>query len=222
VSRKKCPSCGLINAATDTTCRRCGAPLNGEELSEGSEVEEPAERRGIGRRLIWIAGTTVLLLFIFYMSLLLTSGDLDYEQNQSVNRAIALLEEKGFGSRAFVLRRLVRYRSSDSWWNQSVGHHDAYAATNFPFEVLTLYPEFFLVAVDDKERAAILLHESYHLLGSGEETALEQVWRDKQRLGWTADKYGKTKVWINTRELTMAQVPNLFICGTEGKSDCTQ
>jgi hypothetical protein len=218
----KCPRCGLINAATDTTCRRCGAPLNGEELSEGSEVEEPAERRGIGRRLIWIAGTTVLLLFIFYMSLLLTSEDLDYEQTQTVNKAIALLEEKGFGSRAFVLRRLVRYRGTDSWWNQSVGHRDAYAATNFPFEVLTLYPEFFQVAVDDEERAAILLHESYHLLGSGEETALEQVWRDKQRLGWTADKYGKTKVWINTRELTMAQVPNLFICGTDGKSDCSQ
>ena len=222
MSRNKCPRCGLINAVADTTCRRCGASLNGEELSEGSEVEEPAERRGIGRRLIWIAGTTVLLLFIFYMSLLLTSEDLDYEQNQSVNKAIALLEEKGFGSRAFVLRRLVRYRSSDSWWNQYVGHHDAYAATNFPFEVLTLYPEFFLVAADDEERAAILLHESYHLLGSGEETALEQVWRDKQRLGWTADKYGKTKVWTNTRDLTMAQVPNLFICGTDGKSDCTQ
>jgi hypothetical protein len=222
MNRNKCLRCGLVNAADDDTCRRCGAPLNGEELSEGSEVEEPSERRGIGRRLIWIAGTTVLLLFIFYMSLLLTSEDLDYEQNQSINRAIALLEEKGFGSRAFVLRRLVRYRSSDSWWNQSVGHHDAYAATNFPFEVLTLYPEFFLVAVDDEERAAILLHESYHLLGSGEETALEQVWRDKGRLGWTADKYGKTKVWTNTRDLTMAQVPTLFICGTDGKSDCSQ
>ncbi len=218
----KCPHCGLINAATDTTCRRCGASLSGEEVAEVPLVDETTPRRGIGRRLIWIAGTTALLLFVFYMSLLLTSEDLDYEQNQSVNRAIALLEEKGFGSRAFVLRRLVRYRSSDSWWNQSVGHHDAYAATNFPFEVLTLYPEFFLVAVDDEERAAILLHESYHLLGSGEETALEQVWRDKQRLGWTADKYGRTKVWINTRELTMAQVPNLFICGTDGKSDCTQ
>ena len=44
--------------------------------------------------------------------------------------------------------------------------------------------------MDDTERAAILLHESYHLFGSGEATALEGVWRDKQRLGWTADKYG--------------------------------
>jgi len=222
MSRNKCPSCGLINAAADTICRRCGASLSGDEVAHVFVVEETTPRRGIGRRLIWIAGTTVLLLFIFYMSLLLTSEDLDYEQTQTVDKAIALLEEKGFGSRAFVLRRLVRYRGTDSWWNQSVGHHDAYAATNFPFEVLTLYPEFFQVAVDDEERAAILLHESYHLLGSGEETALEQVWREKQRLGWTADKYGKTKVWINTRELTMAQVPNLFICGTDGKSDCTQ
>jgi hypothetical protein len=222
VSRNKCPRCDLVNAATDTTCRRCGASLNGEETAEVRVAEETVPRRHIGRRLIWIAGMTVVLLFIFYMSLLLTSEDLEYEQTQTVNKAIALLEEKGFGSRAFLLRRLVRYRTTDSWWNQSVGHHDAYAATNFPFEILTLYPEFFLVAVDDEERAAILLHESYHLLGSGEETALERVWRDKERLGWTADKYGKTKVWKNTRELTMTQVPNLFICGTDGKSDCTQ
>jgi len=222
MSRNKCVRCGLVNVINDKTCRRCGASLTGEEVAEVAVVEETVQRRGIGRRLIWIAGTTVLLLFIFYMSLLLTSEDLEYEQTQTVNKAIALLEEKGFGSRAFVLRRLVRYRSTDSWWNQSVGHHDAYAATNFPFEILTLYPEFFQVAVDDEERAAILLHESYHLLGSGEETALEQVWRDKERLGWTADKYGKTKVWKNTRELTMALVPNLFICGTDGKSDCIQ
>ena len=103
-----------------------------------------------------------------------------------------------------------------------VGHHDAYAATNFPFEVLTLYPEFFQHSVDDNERAAILLHETYHLLGSGEQAALEGVWRNKQRLGWTAEKHSQTKVWINTRDLTMARVPNLFSCGQDGKSDCTQ
>jgi hypothetical protein len=156
------------------------------------------------------------------MSLLLTSEDLSYDQRQTVNAAIALLKQSGFGKQAFVLNRLVRYRGTDNWWNRYVGHHDAYAATNFPFEVLTLYPEFFQQTVDDNERAVILLHESHHLLGSGEKTALEGVWRDKQRLGWTSDKYSRTKVWISTQELTMAQVPNLFRCGSDGKSDCTQ
>jgi len=156
------------------------------------------------------------------MSLLLTSDDLGYERTQTVNRAIALLAEKGFDKQAFVLNRFVRYRGTDNWWNRTIGHHDAYAATNFPFEILTLYPEFFKDAVDDNERAVILLHESYHLFGSGEEAALEAVWREKQRLGWIVDKYGHTKVWNNTRELTQAQVPDLFRCGTDGKSDCIQ
>jgi hypothetical protein len=103
-----------------------------------------------------------------------------------------------------------------------VGHHDAYAATNFPFEVVTLYPEFFGAAVDDTERGAILLHESYHLLGSGEAAALEGVWRDKKQLGWTADKYSQTRVWKNTQEATAALVPGLFQCGADAQSDCTQ
>ncbi len=222
MNRNKCLRCDLVNVAQDKTCRRCGASLYGEELPGSSAVDEPVQPRRIHHRLIWITGTTVVLLYVFYMSLLLTSTDLEYEQTQTVNRAIALLEQKGFGSRVFVLRSLVKYRSTDSWWNQSVGHHDAYAATNFPFEIMTLYSEFFLVAVDDEERAAILLHESYHLQGAGEETALERVWRDKERLGWTADKYGQTKVWKNTRDLTMTLVPSLFICGADGKSDCTQ
>lgn len=173
-------------------------------------------------RLSWILGTTLVLLFAAYMSLLLTSDELPYDERQTVRAATAILKQKGFSRQAFVLDHLVQYRGTDNWWNGYVGHHDAYAATNFPFEVVTLYPEFFDAAVDDTERAAILLHESYHLFGSGEVTALEGVWRDKQQLGWTADKYGQTKVWINTRELTTGGVPKLFQCGADGHSDCVQ
>jgi hypothetical protein len=87
-------------------------------------------------------------------------------------------------------------------------------------EIVTLYPAFFDVAVDDTERAVILLHESHHLLGFGEEATLERVWREKQRLGWTEDKYGETKVWKNVREWTESGVPTLFQCGSDGHSDC--
>jgi len=222
MSKNKCRQCGIVNLSEDKTCRRCGASLSDEQSNESRAAEETIEPRSIGSRLLWIAGTTTLLLFIAYMSLLLTSADLNYEQRNTVNAAVVLLEQDGFGKQAFVLNWLVRYRGTDSWWNRYVGHRDAYAATNFPFEVLTLYPEFFQHSVDDNERAAILLHEAYHLLGSGEDAALEGVWRNKQRLGWTAEKYGHTKVWINTRDLTMAHVPNLFSCGPDGKSDCTQ
>ena len=165
---------------------------------------------------------TLTILFICYLSLLLTSDGVTWQQRQPVERAIAILEQKGFGKEVFVLRHLVSYRTTDNWWNMQVGHHDAYAATNFPFEVMTLYPEFFEAAVDDTERAAILLHESYHLFGSGEPAALEGVWRNKSKLGWTAEKYQETKVWRNTKELTMKHVPRLFRCGLDKQSDCAE
>jgi hypothetical protein len=218
--RNKCGQCGLINQLADETCRRCGA-LRGEHSAKGPD-ERKVKKRRLGQRIAWIFGMTALVLIICYLSLLLTSDDLSYDKRKTVERAIAVLDGNGFGKQAFVLRRLVSYRATDNWWNFQVGHHDAYAATNFPFEVVTLYPDFFDVAVDDNERAAILLHEGYHLFGSGEAAALEQTWREKRRIGWTEDRYGQTLVWANTKELTMAQLPNLFHCGSDGKSDCVQ
>jgi hypothetical protein len=180
-------------------------------------------KRGIVRRLIWILSTTLILLFAWYLSLLASSHRLGFDRRKVVENAVMVLEQKGFGKEAFVLRNLVTYRDTDNWWNRSVGHHDAYAATNFPFEIVTLYPEFFEKTVDDTERAAILLHEASHLFGSGEKSALEQVWHDKQQLGWTAEKYGSiSEVWKNTRRLTVSHVPKLFICGSDGQSDCFQ
>jgi hypothetical protein len=227
MNRSKCSQCGLVNPTTDTSCRRCGSSLAEGETGTTELVvaasepdKKPVQERKLGLRVGWILGTTLILLFAAYMSLLLTSRELELDQRQTVRAATAILEQKGFTRQAFVLNHLAQYRGTDNWWNGYVGHHTAYAATNFPFEVVTLYPEFFDTAVDDTERAAILLHESYHLFGSGEETALEGVWRDKQRLGWTADKYGQTKVWINTRDLTAAGVPKLFKCGRDSRSDC--
>ncbi|HXD30286.1 MAG TPA: hypothetical protein VN643_04170 [Pyrinomonadaceae bacterium] len=224
MNRKKCPQCGLVNPSTEENCRRCKISLTDvdvtvfEPTSETPEV--PVKKRKAAIRVGWILGTTLILLFAAYMSLLLTSEDLPYDQRQTVKSAISVLEQRGFTRQAFVLKYLVRFRATDNWWNGYVGHHAAYAATNFPFEVVTLYPEFFDSAVDDTERAAILLHESHHLFGSGEEAALEGTWREKARLGWTASKYGATKVWVNTRDLTSASVPKLFTCGKDGHSDC--
>jgi hypothetical protein len=223
VNRNKCRDCGLVNLATDERCRRCGAALEGSASAAVDSADAGRVRkRGPLRRLTWIAGMTLMILFISYVSLLATSDALTFEQRQTVHRAVAILDQRGFGGEAFVLNNVVSYRATDNWWNNYVGHHDAYAATNFPFEVLTLYPEFFEAAVDDNERAVILLHESYHLRGSGEQTALEGVWREKQRLGWTEDKYGHTKVFNNTKELTMNDVPKLFRCGEDGQSDCVR
>jgi hypothetical protein len=171
---------------------------------------------------LWVVEMTVVLVVVCFMALILTSAGLSSNERQTVARVITELDRAGFVKEAFMLGHLVTYRSTDNWWNLYVGHQEAYAATNFPFEVVTLYAEFFNFAVDDIERAVILLHESYHLFGAGEEVALEGVWREKHRLGWTADGYSQTKVWKNTREWTAAGVPRLFQCGTDRHQDCEQ
>lgn len=225
MNKNKCNQCGLVNAVTDEQCRRCGALLvatNVEAEPHFQEPCEPVKRRSIGKRIGWIAGTTFVILVMLYASLIVSSDALRPEQQTTVQKAIDVLDQTGFSSEAFVLRRLVSYRATDSWWNRYVGHRDAYASTNFPFEVVTLYPEFFDLSTDDNERAAMLLHESYHLFGHGEQAALEGVWRDKQRLNWTADKYGQTPVWRATRHLTVSAIPKFFQCGADGHSDCFQ
>ena len=218
----KCAHCGLVNFARDQTCRRCGASLLPGNLSAEEPPVKTEKERGFGRRFLWVFGMTLTLLFVYFVSLLVTSEGLDFDERRTVSDAIAVLKKAGFSNETFVLGNLVSYRSTDNWWNSYMGHQDAYAATNFPFEVVTLYSGFFMSAVDDTERAAILLHESYHLFGAGEEAALRGVWLEKQRLGWTADQYSQTKVWKNTKDWTTGTLPGLFRCGTDGHSDCVQ
>lgn len=181
---------------------------------------ETVKKRGLLERLTWIAGATLIALLICYLSLLITSDGLQPDQREAVQKAVAIVEQHGFSREAFILKHLTVFRGTDNWWNRYIGHRDAYAATNFPFEVVTLYPEFFSVPVDDNERAAVLLHEASHLSGGGEEEALGFAWRNKQRLGWTADRYKQTRLWNATEQLTKAQFPYMFKCGADGQSDC--
>jgi len=222
MNRSLCEHCGLPNFATSDTCRRCGAPC---VLTQAPTPTPSGDLTLGGRSLwqwaVWIAGVTVVLLLGSYGSLLVTSEGLASDQHAAVARAIAVLQRAGFSREATVLDRFVSWRSTDNWWNAYVGHQRAYAATNYPFAVITLYPPFFRVAVDDTERAAILLHEAYHVVGEDEEAALRRAWLAKQRIGWTEDRYAHTRVWKNTREWTVANVPGLFRCGVDGDADCT-
>jgi hypothetical protein len=229
-SRQKCLNCGLVNTGTDTSCRRCGSPLTGDDLNRVTPAESRSQpkleaiptvkKRGLLKRLTWIVGATLIALLICYLSLLMTSDGLQPDQREKVQKAIAVLEQHGFNREVFILKHLTVFRSTDNWWNRYLGHRDAYAATNFPFELVTLYPEFFSVPIDDNESAAILLHESCHLMGSGEEAALGSTWRNKRRLGWTAERYKQTRLWNATEPLTRAPFPYMFKCGTDGQSDC--
>jgi hypothetical protein len=220
-TRNKCAQCGLVNAAADEVCRRCGAALDAEPGAVAETVEAaPKKSRSFLKRVAWIVGATMILLIIFYLSLLFTADSLQTAQRDQVQRSIAILEQKGFRTEAFVLRRLASYRTSDNWLNAYVGHRDAYAATNFPFEVVTLYSDFFSFPVDDTERAAVLLHEARHLLGDDEDEALELTWKNKRQLGWTEDKYGQTRVWDATEDLTRPRFAYMFSCGADGQTDC--
>jgi len=222
--RNKCPGCGLVNAGSDETCRRCGAALHEEEFIAAANLEAvppvKPRKRTLLKRLVWIISTTAILLIIFYASLLLSADKPNPDQLVKIQSAIDLIQARGFSREAFVLNHVASFRSTDNWLNAYVGHHDAYAATNFPFEVVTLYPEFFEAPVDDCERAAVLLHEARHLFGDGEDAALENTWKSKRQLGWTNEKYKQTRVWDATMRLTKARFPYMFQCGGDGETDC--
>jgi len=176
--------------------------------------------RTFGRWVLWVLGAATTVVATLYASLLLSSEPLTLDERAVVMDAIALLESRGFERQARPLRQVVSFRRTDNWWNAYVGHETAYASTNFPFAVITLYPAFFKYAADDVERAVILLHESYHVYGEREDVILQRVWLQKQQLGWTGDVYGGSRVWKNTREWTETAVPALFECGRDGRSDC--
>ena len=217
MSSTKCPHCGIVNFADGGACRRCGevgfAPRAAVAVVHDAE---PSPLRRLGA----IAGAVAAVLFGWWVSLFATSEGLDLDQQVIVHRAVDLLEERGFTKEVFALRNVARFRATDNWWNLYNGHYQAYAATNFPFEIVTIYPWFFDLPKDDVERAVILLHEAQHLMGADEEAALRRVWALKHRLDWTAESYGHSKVWKNTREWTQASAPDLFTC-TEVEIDCT-
>jgi hypothetical protein len=158
----------------------------------------------------------------FYASLILSADPLGSAQHGQVQAAIRHLEQKGFADEVFLLKRLTVFRANDNWLNASVEKENAYAATNFPFEIITLYPDFFTYALDDVERAAILLHEAKHLQGKDERDAYQFVWKNRQQLGWTSDQYIESAIWRGTRKLTKEYSPAMFVCDFKEFNDCTE
>ena len=167
-----------------------------------------------------IAG--LLALFAFYLSLVATSSPVGVGDRAKVDRAIEVLREKGFDREAFLLRHVVTFRGSDNWLNAVTKQDNAYAATNFPFQVITLYPDFFDKAADDMERAMVLLHEAQHLQGADEAGAYSYVWKHRAQLGWTQIKYGDSPSYVTISEQTRDYAPDLFTCPNKVWNDCTE
>jgi hypothetical protein len=177
--------------------------------------------RGVRRAFYYLA-VTLCLLSIFHSSLLVTSEPLRADEIAAVDRAVDLLDAKGFGREAFLLRYLTVFRNTDNWLNSLTRKENAFAATNYPFNVLTLYPDFFSKAKDDTERAMILLHEAQHIQGANEREAYDYAWRNRGRIGWTILSHGTTNSYVTVEALTREAVPELFSCADKLWNDCTE
>jgi len=164
----------------------------------------------------------VIALGVFYCSMLVTSQPITAEQFSQVNEAIELLESKGFEREAFLLRHTAEFRRSDNWFNAAVLKADSYAATNFPFQIVTLYPDFYSKTTDRVERAMVLLHEAKHLESKDENAAYSYVWQNRERLGWTQLSHGTTPTYVTISEQTRENAPELFICRDRLWNDCTE
>jgi hypothetical protein len=219
---KKCPNCNLINFLEAETCRRCEFDLKTFGTAPVTvENQKPSQSPKLRRRVLVCAGVIAGCVLVFYLSLIFSSSPLQSSEKEKVSKAIAVLEEKGFSQEVFFLRYLTAFRSNDNWLNASIEKENAYAATNFPFEIMTLYPDFFEKTTEDVERAAILLHEAKHLQGADEKDAYEYVWRNRKKLGWTRETYGYSKLWQNVKKQTKEYAPNLFVCQDGELGDCT-
>jgi hypothetical protein len=208
----KCQHCGLAHFAGVDVRTRC---------SRGPDAGRPFASSFISRFVVLVA-VCIFAVIGFYLSLIGSADRLALAEKQQVEAAVSLLEARGFADEAFLLRHVATFRGNDNWLNASVEKENAYAATNFPFEIVTIYPEFFTLPADDTERAAILLHEAKHLQGKDEPEAYEFVWKNRSRLGWTGDAYGRSEVWRDVRRQTREHLPSMFVCEFNDFGDCTE
>jgi hypothetical protein len=215
----KCPNCRLINFPGADYCARCNFFLAAETVSS---INSGFAQSKIWKRIAVLIFVCIFTLFGFYFSLIISAKKLNYEETKTVRRTILILKEKGFSDEVFLLEYFTAFRSNDNWLNASIEKENAYAATNFPFEIITLYPVFFEVPIDDTERAAILLHEAKHLQGADEKEAYEYVWKHRAQLGWTKETHSNSLIWNNVRKQTKEYAPHLFICDTNEYGDCTE
>lgn len=179
-----------------------------------------------GRSIAGLAATSGLAVLLsisfFYFSLLATSAPVSRQDNETIDRAISVLAQKGFDREAFLLKHTATFRSTDHWLNRLIFRENAYAATNFPFQIITVYPDFYTKTIDDTERAMVLLHEAQHLQRADEHEAYAYVWSNRARLGWTQIPYGTTESYITIAQQTRENAPELFSCTAKVWNDCTE
>jgi hypothetical protein len=168
------------------------------------------------------ASAAVLAVIAFYLSLISTSLPPTQYERTKIDRAIQLLADRGFSEEVFLLKGTTTFRGTDHWLNSFVSKENAYASTNFPFQIVTLYSDFYTKAVDDTERAMILMHEARHLMGEDEQQAYAYVWRHRKQLGWSLQSHGTTESYVTIEQQTREMAPEVFNCPDKPWEDCTE
>jgi hypothetical protein len=176
----------------------------------------------IAQQLATHATSVILAVLAFYLSLVSTSLPINSLEAAAKDRAIHILEKKGFEREVLLLKYSVTFRGTDHWLNTFTAKENAYASTNFPFQLVTLYPDFFSKAADDTERAMVLLHEARHLMGENENQAYAYVWKNRKRLGWSLRTHGTTITYATIEQQTRENAPELFNCPRKPWEDCTE
>lgn len=157
----------------------------------------------------------ILVLADDFLSKPLTVG-----QRKEVSSAINYIRAKGFGLEAFALSG-ANIKLSFAF---NIRPKDIYPpfeddyATTFPIiNKVVLLGRFFQslgqeggFTNSDVERAAILLHESYHLLGGGEHSAYRQIWQNREQLGFTEALFGETDAYKAAEQGARTYAPELF------------
>jgi len=192
-----------------------------------SQSHSPAHHRGTNPEspfqvVLSSALAALLALAAFHLSLVASALPPTPEQAVMVGRAIDILDAKGFRTEALLLRHGATFRETDNWLNAIAHKENAFAATNFPFGIVTVYSDFYRRATDDTERAVILLHEAQHLMGKDEKAAYEYVWLHRADLGWTQLAYGTSPTYVTIEQQTREMAPALFNCPSNLWSDCTE
>ncbi|MEO5859399.1 MAG: hypothetical protein ABIR33_10670 [Pyrinomonadaceae bacterium] len=168
------------------------------------------------------AASAVLAVIAFYLSLVSTSLPPTKYEQQRIDKAIQLLADRGFSDEVFLLKGTTTFRATDHWLNSFIDKENAYASTNFPFQIVTLYPDFYSKAADDTERAMVLMHEARHLMGENENQAYAYVWRHRKQLGWSLETHGTTESYVTIEQQTREMAPELFNCPEKSWEDCTE
>ena len=168
------------------------------------------------------AASAILAIIAFYLSLVSTSMPPTNAERAQIDRAVQLLADRGFSDEVFLLKGTTTFRGTDHWLNSFIEKENAYASTNFPFQIVTLYSDFYNRAEDDTERAMVLLHEARHLMGEDENQAYAYVWRHRKQLGWTMRTHGMTESYLTIEQLTREMAPEIFNCPTKSWEDCTE